>query len=275
MTEPARTITATIDVLTVEERGLRAALEARINVNRQRLADSAMEIGYDLEIIRTQRLYRDTHANWDHYLRDVWNITRERARQLIDAAPIIELFGRHGLQIGERQARPITHALPEDQEVIVQVARAFTADEGRTPSSSDIQAIASAVRDLANGAVVDHPDTGQPVPAESLPPEQRIPALVRTIKNRSGDLKQFQGTDDVKPLDFVDGLREMGSEGRLSWHRAGYWMEAADNLTGEVMVGPTESSVWRAIRSWRAKFEGSQDQDVSTGAATPEEGRTA
>ena len=47
------------------------------------------DIGQSLEIIRSEKLYRATHKTWDSYTKNRWDVTSQRAYQLIDAGKVV------------------------------------------------------------------------------------------------------------------------------------------------------------------------------------------
>ena len=101
----------------------------------------------------------------------------------------------------------------------------------------------------------EHPGSGVSVcPGENWTVQQ-VNAVVNTMQRHSKALKDFQGTDDQKPMDYIAGLQQMGTAGALRFDRAGYWLEVMDASTGELLEGPKVKSIWDAPRAWRKKHE--------------------
>ena len=70
--------------LTIEERNELDRLEAVIDRGIQTFA----EVGSALLVIRDDRLYRATHATFEAYCRERWDMTRCHANRVIGAARI-------------------------------------------------------------------------------------------------------------------------------------------------------------------------------------------
>ncbi|MEG4345735.1 hypothetical protein QUB70_21010 [Microcoleus sp. A003_D6] len=75
------------------------------------------EVGKALEEIREQKLYRETHKNFEAYCHEKWGITKRRAYQFIDAAEIVENLctNVHNSLVKEYQIRPLKGLPPEVQ----------------------------------------------------------------------------------------------------------------------------------------------------------------
>ena len=82
------------------------------------------EVGKALEEIREQKLYRETHKNFEAYCHEKWGITKRRAYQFIDAAEIMENLctNVHNSLVKEYQIRPLKGLPPEVQVEIWQEA---------------------------------------------------------------------------------------------------------------------------------------------------------
>lgn len=74
-----------MDALTTNEQRELAECEAVIEAGQK----TFVEVGEALTRIRDKRLYRATHKSFDLYCQDMWNWTRQRANQLIDAAEVV------------------------------------------------------------------------------------------------------------------------------------------------------------------------------------------
>jgi hypothetical protein len=237
-------------LLTPEERARLAELEETVLVG----ASAALLAGRALTEIRDARLYRGEYPTFEVYVQERFAFSRARAYQLIDYAAAAGEFEARGIQLPpERITRALGGVLPDDYQIVLDVTRAVTGKA--TPSSADVQGVAGVVQDMAAGLRIEHPQTGEPVPYTSLPAEQRGPALAAAVQRGSQDRRDFQGTDDGKPMDYVAGLQQMGTAGALRFDRSGYWLEVTDGATGELMTGPTTKSIWDAPRGWRAKYE--------------------
>ncbi len=239
-----------LEVLTPEERARRAELEEQVLVG----AHAALLAGRALREIRDARLYRDTHATFELYVTDRFRFSRQRGYQLIQYAEISDEAEEAGLVLSnERIARALSTVNEDHRAEALQVLSEVT---GPNPSTAEVKAVVDAVRDLAHGAAVEHPVTGQPVPWNSLPPEQRAPALGRAVQRGAKDRTDFQGTDDVKPWEWTDGIRRT-AQGSIHFDKDGYRVEITDTVTGKYWITRTAArSMFDAIRAARALIEG-------------------
>lgn len=82
-----------------------------------------IKVGKALAEIQEGRLYRETHATFDEYLKAKWNLSRSRGYQLIEAAEVAEAVSTNGGQIdNERQARELAKVDPEDRMEVLDMA---------------------------------------------------------------------------------------------------------------------------------------------------------
>lgn len=236
--------------LTPEERGRREELVEIIVVGEV----ASLRAGRALREVRDRRLYRETHTSLEAWAQEVCRIrNRSRIYQLIEFADVHDAAAEQGVEVSnERMARALGVISPEHYGLVVAVSQAATGKA--QPSSSDIQAVGEVVRDMAAG-MVEHPDTREPTPFASLPPERKAEAVTRAVQAGSKDRRDYQGTDDVKPMDYVTGLQQMGTPGALRFDREGFWLEVMDASTGELLEGPKVKSIWEAPRAWRTRHE--------------------
>lgn len=241
--------------LSPEERARLLELEEQVMVG----ASAALLAGRALTEIRDSRLYRETCASFEEYVLERFGFSRQRAYQLIDYAATAGEFEQRGLALPpERLTRALGGVLPDDYQLVLDVTRGVTGKAN--PSSADVQATAEVVRDLAAGAHVEHPDTGQPVPLAQVPPGRRVEAVSQAVRRGAADRRAYQGTDDVKPMDWLSGFQQMGLSGSLEFDAAGFWVELTDSETGEMRQGPVRPNVWDALRAARALWEGEHGQ---------------
>lgn len=110
------------------------------------------EVGTALAEIRESRLYRVTHATFDDYCRERWDMTRGRANQLVRAAEIVgNLDTRVSKPVSESQVRPLAR-LP--------LAEQSEAWEEAVSTSPDGKVTSQHVREVVDRRVGKHP--GQP-----------------------------------------------------------------------------------------------------------------
>ena len=246
-----------LQILTPEERGRRAELEEVAFVGIRAGAMSARAA----RELRDSRLYRDTHTSYEAYGQEVFGLSRQRLYQLIAFADIADEAAGQGIVItNERMARALGVASSEDWGVVIAAGQGAFQKEELT--NSEVKGAAETVRMMAAGHI-EHPETGETVPWSSVPQDQQVAAVVKTMQRHSQDRKDFQGTDDVKPMDYVAGLQQMGTAGALRFDKAGYWLEVMDASTGELLEGPKVKSIWDAPRAWRKKHESELQEEPS------------
>lgn len=105
------------------------------------------EVGMALAAIRAARLYRQTHATFEEYCRDRWQLQERRAYQFMDAASVVETLKVEPLvqlPSNERQARPLATLPPEQLREAWQVA-VESAPNGK-PTATQVQAAVDQVR---------------------------------------------------------------------------------------------------------------------------------
>jgi|694.fasta_scaffold111856_5 hypothetical protein len=97
--------------MTEAERAELAAAESRI----QRGLSGFIDAGAALSLIKDNRLYRDTHATYEGYLRDRWGLGTDYANKLVLAMTIALDLERKGLlpPVRETHAREIGRVQPD------------------------------------------------------------------------------------------------------------------------------------------------------------------
>lgn len=80
-------------ILSIEERTERDALERTIE-------QSFVVLGNALKILRDKRLYRETHASFEAYVRDRFGYSRRAADYLIGASEVVENLKREQIVLG-------------------------------------------------------------------------------------------------------------------------------------------------------------------------------
>jgi hypothetical protein len=102
-------------LLSLEERQERNSLE-------QTVVQAFYIAGESLKALRDKRLYRETHATFEAYIRDRFAFTRRAADYLISAASVVENLKREPMVLkcnvlptNERQCRPLAK-LPAQQQ---------------------------------------------------------------------------------------------------------------------------------------------------------------
>ncbi|MGA2464998.1 MAG: hypothetical protein ABSH06_11685 [Thermodesulfobacteriota bacterium] len=128
--------------LTSDEQNELIRLETIIENGRK----SFIEVGTALMKIRNEKLYRETHRNFEEYCREKWGMTRRYANNLIASTKVIENLGTIvPIQpTAESQVRPLTN-LPPDQQQEVWSQAVETAPEGKV-TAKHVRATAEAAK---------------------------------------------------------------------------------------------------------------------------------
>lgn len=149
--------------LTPGEKRHLGALEKRI----ERGMSVFREVGEALIEIREKRLYRETHATFDQYIRERWQFERARAYQLMGAAEVARAIPDDLPQpTNEAQVRELVPLVHENPSAVAEIWREVT--------SSDEPLSQSRVRN----AVRAHIPQDDPPPAVS-PTTQLVAAIER------------------------------------------------------------------------------------------------
>lgn len=140
---------------------------ARCEQTIERGLHTYIEVGEALMLIRDERLYRQTHRDFDSYVRARWPqfSGRRQVDRLISAAEVAENLRPIGLiPSNESQARVLA-SLPPDQQRLAMQAATKQAVDG-TPTAKQIQQAVDQVR----------PPTPKPsAPARPAPPAAPAP----------------------------------------------------------------------------------------------------
>lgn len=153
------------DLSPAESRHLKA-MEARI----ERGLHTFKVVGEALMDIRDNRLYRQTHATFEAYCRERWDMGRERAYQFIGAAEVVKALGAGDGEgpVNEAQARElVTIAHVGGPEAVQAVWKA--AQETGKPVTATV------LREVARTVAAPTEVAPGPTPTEAL--AQRIVSL--------------------------------------------------------------------------------------------------
>lgn len=174
--------------LTAEEQTELALCEAIIERGRQVF----LEVGGALATIQEKRLYRATHASFETYLREKWEISRTYAYEMIAAYGIVENVRHAGqsevLPENPRQALALRNVPDAEQAGVLQKA-VDTAPEGKL-TAAHIQHVA----DQHTGKDVEKAEAaGIPVTdnrSVQKPPDAPKPTQETPAPSAGGDFLQ-------------------------------------------------------------------------------------
>lgn len=181
-------------------------LEAIINRNLQ----SFYEVGHALMKIRDDRLYQHKNGGqyqtFEDYCRGVWDMSRPRAYQLIDAAEVkTNLSTVVDIPIPERQIRPLTRLEPEKQREAWQKA-VETAPEGKVTAAHVQKVVRGFVGELGqteDDVVYPH----QLFPIQRLWRKMKRPLKLAFLDwvNEHPPRRSKSSLEEIK-VDFTDAL---------------------------------------------------------------------
>jgi hypothetical protein len=135
----------TAATLTADEKKTLASCETTIRAGLK----SFYNVGRALADIRSGRLYRAAFSTFDAYAADKWDMTRQRATQLIASWRIHEQLQSYGFKVlptTESQCRPFAK-VPEDMEYdsrVVQIWQAVV-DSGKPVTAKLVDTVASEI----------------------------------------------------------------------------------------------------------------------------------
>jgi len=252
--------------LTPAEREQLARHEAVIEAARL----AGLEAGAALEAIRDRRLYRSSHGTFEAYALDRWDMSRQRAAQLIAAAQVVRTLSTmlDVRDLNERQLRELTSLTPDDQPVVYGVASA-TAPEGRV-TSAYMRQVVDVVRRVSRGAIDD--GNGAVTKWEALSRERKADMLRANLvahspagarKPRACELEPLVETVDLRVVDAIYQAitsRALGEDVSLRLivrYRAG----ATTDSPGSQLRVSTFGMTVRSLDSWPSvSFSGPIEQ---------------
>jgi hypothetical protein len=160
-----------------------AEIEALAEAERT-IADglhSFRRLGEALDLIKTHKLYRATHASFEDYLADRWKITTTYATKLTIAANVSKMLVEAGLPEPTREShvREIAHAAPDRRAQVWQESLAVV---GGDPEQITAEVVAQVVK-----------KTGKPRTRKA---RRRKPAAIR-LRGKGWSLVLERATTDI------------------------------------------------------------------------------
>lgn len=147
----------------------------------QRGLSNFVEVGEALLEIRDGKLYRESHATFEDYCRDKWNMAQQSATRFMRAAETVTALKSEpigSLPLTESQARPLTALEPEAQREAWEAAQEAAAAEGKPLAARHVEAAVEQRKPKAkrNGAApVEH--------APAVPLEQALREPTSTVED--------------------------------------------------------------------------------------------
>jgi hypothetical protein len=134
-----------LEALADDEVILREQLEYEVEQG----LDGAFKVANALLQIREKRLYRSTHATYEEYVEDRFQMSSRRARHLTFAAGVVKSLEDAGvseLPTNESQVRGLQGLSPEDYKKVWEEAQRVANGKGKsTPGRKDVQTAAGKV----------------------------------------------------------------------------------------------------------------------------------
>lgn len=218
--------------------------------------------GQALAEIRDNGFYRETHADFESYLRDRWGFNLKQADRIIGAAVVarqLEPLGietRHEKQASSfKPAVKIIEALePEQQRLVSRLVEERRSAEGddvppwEDAAAPELKIMANVVQKLTPEKTVYHPESGDEVELGSLSPAQRYEVVREHVSQKAQAYHEKQAARAQQPP------RE-----RVNW--ADWFIAyAAEHLDGEqqleLVIEQGEGGEPRAVARVMSKVTG-------------------
>jgi hypothetical protein len=115
-----------------------------------------VDVGRALLVIRDQRLYRQSHATFEVYCRERWELSRTYAYQLVEASQVVDHVSAVSdvVPANEAQARPLASLPPERQVKVWQEAVETAPPSGIT--AAHVKRTVARVKAKADGVSTPH-----------------------------------------------------------------------------------------------------------------------
>jgi hypothetical protein len=159
-----------------------------------------VEVGAALSIIREQKLFRATHLHFEEYVRDRWDFTDRRARQLIASSEVVLGMGDTGRILPvtkESHAVELTSVPKEKRAEVWETATKAAEAEGKKTTAKHVRQAATTVVPRTAENVRRH---------HRKPVDRRVRDLVVAAQDMSA-----LGDDDLAVLQtndlMIEGLR--------------------------------------------------------------------
>lgn len=242
--------------LTTAEHAELLAYEAVI----RRGMETFLDVGRALMAIRDDRLYRATHATFDDYCRERWNISRKYAYRTINAAMVIENLSPMGdiLPTNERQARPLTALEPEQQREAWQKA-VESAPDGKPTAAQ----VAKATVEFAKPVVYAPVWELERKVGEWLAEQEHIAAslsldgILETLKVQTGLMRT--------PDNLLDRLDRWLADAGVTFRKSEL-TQAINNMRDQRRQGQRQASA-RVVYTEPAEEEEPDEEEAAAAAA--------
>lgn len=137
-------------LLSDDEKAALARLETRI----ERGLAVYYELGEALQLVRDNRLYRESYQTFAAYCRQRWNLSKSHVNRMIRAAAVRINVAPIGVSPeNETQARPMAALEPEAQRIVWEVVQQ-TAPDGKV-TGQHVQSVANVFKEVVTTQAID------------------------------------------------------------------------------------------------------------------------
>lgn len=169
------------------------------------------EVGCALAKIRDSRLYRETHATFEDYCRERWDMSHQHADRLIGSSNVIEVLTPIGVKpANEAQARPLTKLeTPEQQQEAWQKA-VETAPEGKVTARHVSKVVSEFKKDTTKREVKKNQARAQSISREDIVDEnfrRAYDAFYREVQRAR--LENWKNTSKEASLRLVSLIQDL------------------------------------------------------------------
>jgi hypothetical protein len=167
--------------LTPQESTLLAQCESTIRSG----LDKFVAVGLALATVRDERLYRAEFDTFEAYAETRWNISRRRAYQFIDAAPVAQELATQGITVNEAQARALASVPAEQRAEVYEQAAAsgkVTAASIGNAAKSTTTTETACEKDFTKLATAISRDTEQLIMSLALIPDERMEVIEENLR---------------------------------------------------------------------------------------------
>ncbi len=172
---------------------------------------SFMEVGTALMEIRDSRLYRSSHGTFNEYCHERWDISRERAHQLISSVDVVNsLSTTVNKPDSERVARPLSQLAERERDAAWEAA-VESALDGK-PTAAQVQEAVNEHRARINGEYAAEPRS-QPVMQGTVKRPPAMPIVLEPGDVAPAHTEQIFVPND--PRQAADELRRYFTGQRL------------------------------------------------------------
>ncbi len=242
--------------------------------------------GQALAEIRDNHLFRETHADFETYLRDRWGFNLRQADRIIDAAVVARQLEPLGIEPRhERQASTFKPAVkiigalePEQQRLISRLVEERRGAGSDVPpwedaAAPELKIMANVVQKLTPEKTVYHPESGDEVELGTLSPAQRYEVVREHVVQKAQAYHEKQAARAQQPprervnwadwfiayaaehLDHEQQLELVIEQGEGGPPRA--VARVMSKVTGEVLAqGEPSDDLKRAVMTLRGAVSG-------------------